>query len=129
VDEATKVLVRSRAGDRCEYCHSRQADEPFFLFQIEHVTPKQHGGDDDPGNLAWACPHCNLHKGPNLAGLDPLDERLTLLFNPRIQSWDDHFALRGPLIVGRTAVGRTTARVLNMNDRVRVELRHTSSAT
>lgn len=127
MDEVTKALVRARAGDRCEYCHSRQADEPFFRFQIEHVIPKQHGGADDPGNLALACPHCNLHKGPNLAGLDPLDGMLTPLFNPRTQAWDDHFAVRGPLVIGLTAVGRATVRVLNMNDRVRVELRYTVS--
>jgi hypothetical protein len=48
---------------------------------------------------------------------------LTPLFNPRTQRWEDHFALRGPLIMGQTAVGRTTVRVLNMNDRLRVELR------
>jgi hypothetical protein len=123
MDAATRTLVRTRAGNRCEYCRSHQDDEPFFLFQIEHVIAKQHGGADDASNLALACPHCNLHKGPNLAGLDPFDNALTRLFNPREQLWDDHFAFRGPLIMGLTAVGRATVRVLNMNDRIRAELR------
>jgi hypothetical protein len=125
VDEATKTLVRVRAGNRCEYCRSHQDDEPFFRFQIEHVIAKQHGGDDDPANLALACPHCNQHKGPNLAGLEPLSGVMTPLFNPRTQRWEDHFAARGALIMGQTAVGRATVRVLAMNDRVRLELRAT----
>jgi hypothetical protein len=128
MDAGTKALVRARAGGRCEYCRSHQADEPFFAFQIEHVIPRQHGGGDEDTNLAPACPHCNLHKGPNLAGLDPVDGALTPLFNPRTQRWDEHFAHRGPLIMGRTAVGRTTVRVLKMNDRMRVELRASGQA-
>lgn len=101
----------------------RQADEPFFRHQIEHVVPKRHGGADELDNLALACPHCNRHKGPNLSGLDPLDGRLSRLFHPRRDRWDDHFADRGPIVVGLTAVGRATVRVLNMNDRLRAELR------
>lgn len=125
MNAATKVLVRARAGDRCEYCQSRQCDEPYFRFQIEHVVAIQHGGGDEATNLALACPQCNLHKGPNLAGLDPLDGSLTPLFDPRRQRWPEHFPHRGPLILGQTAVGRATVLVLNFNDRIRVELRAT----
>lgn len=120
MDAALLLLVRTRAGDCCEYCQSHQDREPFFRFQIEHIIPKQHGGGDDESNLALACPHCNRHKGPNLAGLDPLTDSLAPLFHPRHQRWDEHFAHRGPLIMGQTAVGRATVRVLNMNDRLRV---------
>jgi DNA-directed RNA polymerase subunit RPC12/RpoP len=129
VTVAEKAFVRARAGDRCEYCQSRQSDEPFFRYQIEHVVAKQHGGGDDPANLALACPHCNSHKGPNLAGLDPLGGALTPLFDPRVQRWEDHFVHRGPLVMGQSAVGRATVGVLNLNDRVRVELRATVQAS
>lgn len=125
MDAALRTFVRSRAGDMCEYCRSRQDDEPFFRFQVEHIIAKQHGGDDGAGNLALACPHCNLHKGPNIAGLDPLDGALTQLFHPRRQLWDEHFANREALVMGQTAVGRATVDVLNMNDRLRVEHRAT----
>jgi hypothetical protein len=37
--------------------------------EAENLTWR--GGSDDPDNLALACHHCNLHKGPNLAGVDP----------------------------------------------------------
>jgi hypothetical protein len=34
-------------------------------------------------NLAFACYHCNLHKGPNLSGIDQESGALVRLFNPR----------------------------------------------
>lgn len=58
-----------------------------------------------------------------MAGLDPFDGALTPLFHPRTQEWDTHFAPRGPLVIGQSAIGRATTQVLRMNDRVRVELR------
>jgi hypothetical protein len=33
--------------------------------------------------------------------------------------WEEHFAFDGLYIVGKTAVGRTTIRVLNMNSEER----------
>lgn len=101
----------------------RQECEPFVKYQVEHVTARQHGGGDDDHNLALACTHCNLHKGPNLAGLDPLTGSLERLFNPRLQSWDDHFEELPDSIVGITACGRATVNVLAMNADVRMDLR------
>ena len=46
-------------------------------------------------NLALACHHCNLHKGPNLTGIDPLTQLVTTLFNPRVDRWDEQFARDG----------------------------------
>lgn len=46
-----------------------------------------------------------------------------MLFNPRTQNWDDHFGLAVVFIFGKTAVGRTTVAVLNMNSDEQVELR------
>lgn len=125
---ATKRRVRERAGFRCEYCRVQQDDEPFLTYQIEHVVPRQHGGGDDADNLALACPQCNLHKGPNLAGVDPETNAIEPLFNPRRQSWEEHFEVRGPYIVGRTATGRATVRVLAMNEQTRVDLRREARA-
>jgi hypothetical protein len=125
MDAATRRLVRHRAEECCEYCGSRQQDEPFFRFQVEHIIAKQHGGGDEADNLALACPHCNLHKGPNLTGIDPTTGAITVLFNPRTQVWAEHFSQQGPVFVGLTSTGRTTVRVLSMNDPLRVELRAT----
>ncbi|MBN9119708.1 MAG: HNH endonuclease [Planctomycetes bacterium] len=60
--------------------------------------------------------YCNLHKGPNIAGIDPDTGQLTRLFNPRTDDWNEHFAWSGHILVGRTAIGRTTVVVLATND-------------
>jgi hypothetical protein len=62
-------------------------------------------------------------KGPNLAGIDPLTGELTRLFCPRRDEWNEHFAWQGPELVGRTAIGRTTVDVLNINLPERLEHR------
>ena len=62
---------------------------------------------------------CNQHKGPNIATLDPHTEELVALFHPRRHRWDDHFERRDLQIVGRTAIGRGTVRLLKMNDPLR----------
>ncbi len=84
-------------------------------FHVEHILARQHGGTDDSANLAWACAFCNLYKEPNLASLDPDTGELVPLFHARRDSWDEHFALVGSRIEGRTPRGRTTAWLLQMN--------------
>ena len=71
MESATRELVWRRAGGRCEYCLLRQEDSQL-THHVEHVVAKQHGGSDDADNLALACHRCNLQKGPNLTGIDPL---------------------------------------------------------
>jgi hypothetical protein len=123
IDAATQRRVRSRANRRCEYCRIPQETDPFFSFHIEHIIPRQHGGTDDNSNLALACHHWNLHKGPNLAGIDPDTGELARLFNPRTQRWEDHFEIQEAWIVGRTPVGRATVWVLAMNADEQREIR------
>jgi len=66
-------------------------------------------------NLALSCFFCNTFKGPNLAGVDPDTGEVTKLFHPRRDRWPDHFRWNGPVLEGRTAVGRTTIEVLRIN--------------
>ena len=115
--------VRERAHHVCEYCHLHQDDSPLAALHVEHIIPKVHGGTDDVENLALACIDCNLHKGPNLTGIDPQTSRLTQLFHPRRQNWDEHFEFQGVYLVGKTATGRTTISVLDMNSDDQVALR------
>ena len=126
MDTATKRLVRQRAAFRCEYCRLPQDHSPLAALQIEHITPKKHGSTDSPDNLALACIDCNLSKSSNIAGRDPETSLLKLLFHPRQDRWEDHFELEGVHIIGKTAVGRTTIYVLNMNSDYQVELRATN---
>jgi 5-methylcytosine-specific restriction endonuclease McrA len=96
MDEATRELVRQRAGNRCEYCLHRQ-EHAETTHHIEHIIARQHLGSDDPSNLCLACIHCNSHKGPNLTGIDPDTGAIVKLLNPRQDRWADHFALRDAL--------------------------------
>ena len=115
-------MVRRRAGDRCEYCLLRQ-EHSSLTHHVEHIVPKQHGGSDDPANLALAWHRCNLRKGPNLTGIDPITNEVVSLFHPRQSRWRDHFRVSGVQINGITATGRATVQVLAMNDARRIELR------
>lgn len=89
-------------------------------FEVDHIDARQHGGQTTLKNLAWVCFACNHHKGPNLTGRDPATHRITRLFHPRRDVWTDHFEWDGPVLVGRTTVGRTTIRVLAINLSCRV---------
>ena len=120
---ATRALVRRRADERCEYCQTHQEDSPLAALHIEHIRPIKHGGSEDNSNLCLACIDCNLHKGPNIAGIDPLTDAVTLLFHPRQQHWEDHFSWEGIYVLGLTDIGRTTIRVLCMNNDEQLELR------
>ena len=62
-------------------------------------------------------------KGSNLSGFDPDTGSIERFSNPRHQKWHEHLEFRGPVIVGLTSVGRTTVKVLGMNEERRVQLR------
>ncbi|MCE5267141.1 MAG: HNH endonuclease [Planctomycetaceae bacterium] len=123
MDAATRQFVRQRARCRCEYCGLHEDQSPLASLHVEHIRPKKHNGTDDTDNLALACIDCNLHKGSNVAGYDPKTGQLTELFSPRRHQWDEHFERRGPVIAGKTAIGRTTVDVLQLNAEERVQLR------
>ena len=109
-----RQTIRERAKNRCEYC--QMPDEvSMHGFQIDHVLPKKHDGDDSLDNLAWSCAPCNRHKGAQIAGYDPETGHLTELFNPRSQAWNEQFQIEEARIIGLTAVGRVTAKILEMN--------------
>jgi len=122
MDAATSQFIRQRAGDRCEYCHLSQ-NFSALRFHIEHIIARQHGGPDTPENLALACPECNFHKGTNLSSIDPDTGKPSQLFNPRKDIWDEHFLHGEADIRGKTAIGRTTAWLLDMNSAERLRLR------
>jgi hypothetical protein len=107
--------VWRRAKRRCEYCHLPASCYPW-PFQVDHILPRQHGGHTVLENLALACLHCNLHKGPNIAGRDQATEKLVPLFHPRQNRWGSHFEWSGAELSGRTRIGRITLQVLAIND-------------
>ena len=115
-------IVEQRARDRCEYCRMpRWADQ--LPFEIDHIIARKHGGPTLADNLGLSCSSCNSFKGSDIAGLDPASGRLTPLFHPRRQAWASQFRWDGPILVGRTGVGRVTVALLQINDEYRVALR------
>ena len=121
MDKKLERLVWRRAGTVCEYCRMPQVS--LVPFHLEHIVARQHGGPTVASNLAVACARCNFNKGPNLASLDPKTKRKVWLFNPRRHRWSRHFRWLGATIVGRTAIGRATVELLDMNHPAVVELR------
>lgn len=122
MNERLRRQVRRRAHDRCEYCLLPQSLYPG-RFPIDHVIAEQHHGPTELSNLALACLRCNLTKGPNIASRDRTTGKLVRLFNPRLDHWADHFRWDGPILIGRTAIGRTTLELLQINQPNAVEVR------
>lgn len=123
MNRSLRTFVRERARRWCEYCHLPDEAAAAATFHVEHVVAKQHGGADTVDNRCWSCHRCNLHKGPNLSGRDPLTGNIVRLYNPRRQLWHRHFEWHRGILVGRTQIGRATVAVLDVNDPQRVELR------
>ncbi len=115
IDAALRRRLIERAGNGCEYCRLSQGHELFGTFHIEHIIAKQHGGDDSEGNLCLACSSCNLHKGPNVAGIDSDSGDLVALFHPRNDRWSDHFEWHGALLAPKTPSARATIILLGIN--------------
>lgn len=122
MDSTLQERVWERAGSQCEYCQLPQQFDRF-THEIDRVIARKHNGLTVASNLALACFPCNNHKGPNLAGLDTHTKKLTKLFNPRRHKWSRHFHWDGPFLFGRTAIGRVTIAVLEINASDRVLLR------
>ena len=122
MDRLLEELIWRRAGGCCEYCRTPQ-DVEDLPAEIDHIIAEVHGGRTVASNLALSCLHCNRHKGPNLSGIDPQTRLLSRLFHPRRHSWSYHFRWDGARLRGRTAIGRTTIRVLKINAPLRVVLR------
>ncbi len=115
-------LVWQRANGRCEYCQVSQVYDRL-PFEIDHIIAKKHRGPTRPGNLCLACFACNVHKGPNISGIDIRTKKIVSLFNPRRHKWSKHFRWDGPILVGLTPTGRATVTVLEINLEYRVSFR------
>lgn len=122
MDPTLEALVWERADSRCEYCRMPQKYDGF-LHEIDHVLAKKHGGRASAGNLALACFPCNNHKGPNIAGYDPITKKIVPLFHPRKHKWDAHFVWHGTELTAKTRIGRVTILVLEINSEERKLLR------
>lgn len=116
INEATQNQVRQRAKLLCEYCHASEQWQ-YVSFTVDHVIPLAKGGANSIDNLALACFHCNRRKSDKLIVFDEQSLSEVPLFNPRVDSWLEHFIWSTDtlLIIGLTPTGRATAAALAFN--------------
>ena len=123
ISKDLRRLTAERAGDKCEYCHLPQKAR-ISKYEIEHILPRQHGGQTVSENLAFACLRCNRRKGTNLGSFDLETGSFILFFNPRIQNWTENFqVLESGEIKPLTAEARVTIKILRINDAQQIEER------
>lgn len=124
VPASVRREVFERANSCCEYCKNQQ-DYSTAPFSVEHILALSNQGSNEEDNLALSCPACNAHKYTKQAALDPISRKIVPLFNPRTQSWDEHFTWDETLtqILGVTPCGRATVKCLKMNRVESVNLR------
>ncbi|MHC5739730.1 HNH endonuclease [Nostoc sp.] len=116
ISESTQNQVRQRAKFLCEYCHASEQWQ-YVSFTVDHVIPLTKGGANSIDNLALACFHCNRQKSDKLKSFDEKSLSEVPLFNPRTDSWPEHFfwSTDTLLIIGLTPTGRATVVALAFN--------------
>ena len=123
IPSSLRLEVIERAKGQCEYCRLPE-EATWNPHEIDHVIAEKHRGQTTADNLAFACLSCNSYKGSDLASIDPQTGKITQLFNPRTQHWNEHFQLaEDGAIVPRTAEGRVTVLLLRFNEPLRQQQR------
>lgn len=115
-----------RAGNRCEYCQLSQLGQEA-TFHIDHVVPRAAGGQTTADNLALACVSCSLRKWAKQTAADPETGEEATLFNPRTQSWNEHFRWDDVRVLPLTPTGRATVTALAMNRPLIIAIRQEES--
>ena len=123
VNEALRLLVAVRAYRVCEYCLVHE-DDAYHGCEVDHILSIKHGGLTVPENLAYACFHCNRHKGTDLGSVSVRTGVLVRFYNPRIDRWNEHFYWSEGRIESLTEIGEVTGRLLALNHPERVAFRN-----
>ena len=122
ISKTLKKEVAERASRRCEYCKVHE-DDSFLPFEIDHIISLKHGGGNEEANLAFACPHCNQHKGTDLTTFLESYQDIVSLFNPRLHAWSAHFEAKDGEILPLTRIGEATVKLLRFNEPERLIIR------
>ncbi len=115
ITEPLRQLVAKRADFRCEYCLLPE-DASFYTFHIDHIISIKHCGLSDSGNLAYACPICNINKGSDVATVLSDITLPVRFYNPRLDNWAEHFEVHSTgLLISKTSIGEATIKILELN--------------
>jgi len=123
ISNELRQTIADRAKQLCEYCLIAEADT-FYGCEVDHIISLKHGGSSDADNLAFACALCNRAKGSDVGSISTTGE-FTRFFNPRRDTWAEHFRLEGATatIEPLTTIGEVTANILGFNDSARTHER------
>lgn len=123
VSAQLRKLVAKRANYVCEYCLAYEG-HAFVKFQIEHIISIKHHGLTVAENLAYSCFLCNNTKGSDVGTILD-DDNFVRFFNPRKDTWIDHFEISGSLILPKSKIGSATIKILDFNKEERLFERQT----
>jgi hypothetical protein len=127
IPRALQELVILRAHNRCEFCGLSHPGQKA-TFHIDHVTPRAADGLTTADNLALAWVSCSLRKWARQTAIDPETGLEVQLFNPRTQTWAEHFRWDDEFVEPLTATGRATVAALAMNRPVILAIRQEEAA-
>ena len=122
INEALRRQVVERAYHVCEYCLVHEEDV-YHGCEVDHIRSVKHSGLTVEENLAFACFHCNRHKGTDLGSVSTRTETLVRFYNPRTDGWKDHFHWNEGRIELLTDIGEVRVRLLEFNHPERVAFR------
>jgi hypothetical protein len=77
--------------------------------EADYIRAVKHDGPTELANLCWACARCNDYKGSDVSAYIPGTDQLVKLFNPRSDTWDDHFSWDGAVLQGKAALAAVQA--------------------
>jgi len=121
ISDDLRQTIADRANLLCEYCLIAETDT-FYGCEVDHIISLKHGGSSELDNLAYACALCNRAKGSDVGSVSASGE-FTRFFNPRTDRWSEHFQLDQATIRSLTTIGEVTARILGLNDSIRLHER------
>lgn len=108
--------VRAHFRDHCAYCLTPEA-LTVVTFEFEHILPRSLGGATSFENMCLSCPTCNRYKSDRTVGSGDEQTRMTALFHPHRNSWNEHFLWSEDAteLIGMTPTGQVTIDTLRMN--------------
>jgi len=119
IPQKLRRLVAERAKGHCEYCLLHENDS-YSTFQVDHIISLRHGGKTLASNLAYACLFCNRYKGSDVGTVLLPKHDFIRLFNPRSDTWKEHFDWRGLEMVSLSDIGEATIKILDLNNLERI---------
>ena len=91
-------------------------EETYFGCEIDHIISEKRGGPTTADNLCCSCLFCNQAKGSDVGSIVPNTGQFVRFFNPRTDTWSDHFVLEADMrIRPLTDIGTVTERIRGFN--------------